>query len=99
MCKSLVFSLHFCCSYNNATTGSVVDIPGLKPKWLSLVLTISLSRDSMIGSHSFMKFRQLDSPVSVAIEDVTFVLEYRYEFTFLPAIWDTVCHYSLPYIC
>ena len=37
---------------------------------------------------------QLDFPVSVAFEDVTFVFKYRYEFTLIPAIWDTICHYS-----
>ena len=38
---------------------------------------------------------QLDSPASVAFKDIAFVFEYLYEFTFLPAIWDTICHYSL----
>ena len=56
MCKSLFFSLHFSCSCRNAKTGCVVDIPGLKPNWLSLKFTISLSRASMIRSHSFMKW-------------------------------------------
>ena len=41
---------------------------------------------------------QLDSPVIVAFEYITFVFEYRYELTFLPAFWDTICHYSLPYV-
>ena len=50
MCKSLFFSLHCSCSCRNAKTGSVVDIPGLKPNWLSLIFTIYLSRASMIRS-------------------------------------------------
>ena len=74
MCKSLFCSLHFSCSCRNAKTGSVVDIPGLKPNWLSLMFTISLSRASVIHPRSFMK--KLDSPVIVAFEDVTIVFEY-----------------------
>ena len=55
MCTSVFFSLHFSCSYHNAKTVSVVEIPGLKPTWLALIFTMSLSRASMIRSHSFMK--------------------------------------------
>ena len=50
MGKSLFFSLHFSCSCRNTNTGSVVDIPGMKPNWLSRIFTISLSRASMIRS-------------------------------------------------
>ena len=39
MCKSFFFSLHLSCSCCNAKTGSVVDIPGLKPNWYSLMFS------------------------------------------------------------
>ena len=64
--------------------------------------THHISRSSSISSRviahrtrsSANIITQGGSPVIVALEDVTFVFEYWYEFTFLPAIWDTICHYS-----
>ena len=59
MCKSLFFLLQFSCSCRYSKTGSVVDIPGLKPNWLSLIFTISLSRASMTRYHRPLS-RRLD---------------------------------------
>ena len=50
----LFFSLYFSCSILNANIGSVVDLPGLNPNWLSAILIISLSLASIILSHSFI---------------------------------------------
>ena len=52
MWSYLFFSLYFSCIILNANIGSLVDLPGLIPNWLSAILGISLSRASIILTHS-----------------------------------------------
>ena len=70
--------------------------------WFEAKLVISdiyyISQSSFDDSFPYFQevTHQLYSPLIVGLDDVKFVFEYRYEFTFLPAIWDTI---SLQYIC
>ena len=52
--SSLFLSLYFSCSILNANIGSVVNLPGLNPNWLSAIFGISLKLASIVLSHSFI---------------------------------------------
>ena len=103
ICLSRVYSYYFKCNFPLFYVYPALT-RYLSILFLNILTLLACTHSSDNLFHTLMVLcenevtHQLDSSVIVAFEDVTFVFEYRYKFTFLPAIWDTICHYLLQYV-